>query len=253
MHHKPSPFQNKPREHQVAVKERTIPKTTSGKIQRRKARVLLKTGGLDVVQELHDPPPSRRRRPAQGRGGNPEDPGGVDPSRAIGPGKSDYSQDATPVLTPEHHRHVPHMLLRKTRRASIAPGPRGHPDDNDKDHQRETRPPRPLATAMATAMATGGDATATGRGVAGRTSASSGSGRRQALTATAGGNVERKHRARATVVENAPAPAYDAARPPTDDELRATYARAVASTPVRADCGDCSNMHASAVVALLVV
>lgn len=37
---------------QVAVKERTIPKTTSGKIQRRRARTLLQTGGLDVVQEL---------------------------------------------------------------------------------------------------------------------------------------------------------------------------------------------------------
>ncbi|CAN0461825.1 unnamed protein product, partial [Scytosiphon promiscuus] len=36
----------------VAVKERTIPKTTSGKIQRRKTRDTLHDGGLDVVLEL---------------------------------------------------------------------------------------------------------------------------------------------------------------------------------------------------------
>ncbi|CAN0071852.1 unnamed protein product, partial [Ectocarpus sp. 12 AP-2014] len=36
----------------VAIRERCIPKTTSGKIQRRKTRALLQSGGLDVVQEL---------------------------------------------------------------------------------------------------------------------------------------------------------------------------------------------------------
>ncbi|CAM9909897.1 unnamed protein product, partial [Scytosiphon promiscuus] len=36
----------------VAVRERTIPKTTSGKIQRRKTRDTLHDGGLDVVLEL---------------------------------------------------------------------------------------------------------------------------------------------------------------------------------------------------------
>ncbi|CAM9346479.1 unnamed protein product [Ectocarpus sp. 12 AP-2014] len=36
----------------VAIKEKTIPKTTSGKIQRRKTRTMLHGGGLDVVQEL---------------------------------------------------------------------------------------------------------------------------------------------------------------------------------------------------------
>ncbi|CAM9690750.1 unnamed protein product, partial [Ectocarpus sp. 13 AM-2016] len=36
----------------VAIKERTIPKTTSGKIQRRKTRTMLHAGDLDVVQEL---------------------------------------------------------------------------------------------------------------------------------------------------------------------------------------------------------
>eukprot|EP00752_Nemacystus_decipiens_P017698 g15868.t1 len=36
----------------VAVKERTIPKTTSGKIQRRRTRALLQGGGLEVVHEL---------------------------------------------------------------------------------------------------------------------------------------------------------------------------------------------------------
>ncbi len=40
------------RDVQVAVKEKTIPKTTSGKIQRRKTRALLHDGGLDVVHEL---------------------------------------------------------------------------------------------------------------------------------------------------------------------------------------------------------
>lgn len=38
----------------MAVKEKTIPKTTSGKIQRRKARTLLHNGGLDVVYTLSD-------------------------------------------------------------------------------------------------------------------------------------------------------------------------------------------------------
>ncbi|CAB1113754.1 unnamed protein product [Ectocarpus sp. CCAP 1310/34] len=36
----------------VAIRQRCIPKTTSGKIQRRKTRALLQSGGLDVVQEL---------------------------------------------------------------------------------------------------------------------------------------------------------------------------------------------------------
>ncbi|CAN0057304.1 unnamed protein product [Ectocarpus sp. 6 AP-2014] len=36
----------------VAIKEGTIPKTTSGKIQRRKTRTMLHGGGLDVVQEI---------------------------------------------------------------------------------------------------------------------------------------------------------------------------------------------------------
>ncbi|CAM9321295.1 unnamed protein product, partial [Ectocarpus sp. 13 AM-2016] len=36
----------------VAIKEGTIPKTTSGKIQRRKTRAMLHGGGLNVVQEL---------------------------------------------------------------------------------------------------------------------------------------------------------------------------------------------------------
>lgn len=36
----------------VAIKERTIPKTTSGKIQRRRTRTLLHGGGLEVVGEL---------------------------------------------------------------------------------------------------------------------------------------------------------------------------------------------------------
>lgn len=39
---------------QVAVKEKTIPKTTSGKIQRRQTRTLLHNGGLNVVCELSD-------------------------------------------------------------------------------------------------------------------------------------------------------------------------------------------------------
>lgn len=36
------------------MKEKTIPKTTSGKIQRRKTRTLLHSGGLNVVHELSD-------------------------------------------------------------------------------------------------------------------------------------------------------------------------------------------------------
>lgn len=42
------------------MKERTIPKTTSGKIQRRRTRALLHTGGLDVVQELTKHLPSTK-------------------------------------------------------------------------------------------------------------------------------------------------------------------------------------------------
>eukprot|EP00903_Cladosiphon_okamuranus_P019463 g17897.t1 len=58
----------------VAIKERTIPKTTSGKIQRRLTRTLLHHGDLEVVAELsHDasrretplPPPSPTPRPPQ--------------------------------------------------------------------------------------------------------------------------------------------------------------------------------------------
>lgn len=36
------------------MKEKTIPKTTSGKIQRRKTRILLHNRGLDVLYELSD-------------------------------------------------------------------------------------------------------------------------------------------------------------------------------------------------------
>lgn len=36
------------------MKEKTLPKTTSGKNQRRKTRTLLHNGGLDVVYELSD-------------------------------------------------------------------------------------------------------------------------------------------------------------------------------------------------------
>lgn len=42
-------------ENQVAIKERTIPKTTSGKIQRRRSRELLHQGELAVVTELTAP------------------------------------------------------------------------------------------------------------------------------------------------------------------------------------------------------
>lgn len=42
------------------MKERTIPKTTSGKIQRRRARTLLQNGGLDIVRELAKHPPSAK-------------------------------------------------------------------------------------------------------------------------------------------------------------------------------------------------
>ncbi|CAM9741072.1 unnamed protein product, partial [Ectocarpus fasciculatus] len=62
----------------VAIKERTIPKTTSGKIQRRKTRVMLHAGDLDVVQELRwDPvetsPPAavRGRDPLSDREASP--------------------------------------------------------------------------------------------------------------------------------------------------------------------------------------
>lgn len=41
---------------QVAIEERTIPKTTSGKIQRRKTRAMLHAGALEVVQELRFDP-----------------------------------------------------------------------------------------------------------------------------------------------------------------------------------------------------
>jgi len=40
----------------VAIKDRTIPKTTSGKIQRRKTRDTLHAGELQVVMELSEQP-----------------------------------------------------------------------------------------------------------------------------------------------------------------------------------------------------
>lgn len=41
---------------QVAIKERTIPKTTSGKIQRRLTRTMLHADQLAVIMDLvHDP------------------------------------------------------------------------------------------------------------------------------------------------------------------------------------------------------
>ncbi|CAN0270359.1 unnamed protein product, partial [Ectocarpus sp. 13 AM-2016] len=53
----------------VAIKERTIPKTTSGKIQRRKTRAMLHAGALEVVHELRFDPietaPPAVRGPAQ--------------------------------------------------------------------------------------------------------------------------------------------------------------------------------------------
>lgn len=52
----------------VAIKERTIPKTTSGKIQRRKSRLLLHEGSLQVVHELSSanvdkPSPRQQKKP----------------------------------------------------------------------------------------------------------------------------------------------------------------------------------------------
>lgn len=191
-----------------------------------------------MVKELHEPPPGPRRRPAKG-GRPPEGSGGVsvnpNSARKIDPAMSDdSSHHATPVLTPEHYRHVPHMLLRKTRRAVIAPGPPGGPGDND--DEPDIRPPRPPATA--TAMAAAGGATAATRSAAARrTSEGSRSrpARPQGRTGAAGEKYQEKvdaTRARATA-EKSPAPAYDAACPPSHDKLRATSAPAVASTQVR--------------------
>lgn len=47
----------------VAIKERSIPKTTSGKIQRRKTRTLLHEGSLQVVSEL-SPTSADKPRPS---------------------------------------------------------------------------------------------------------------------------------------------------------------------------------------------
>ncbi|CAN0525032.1 unnamed protein product [Ectocarpus sp. 12 AP-2014] len=54
----------------VAIKEKTIPKTTSGKIQRRRSREMLHQGALSVITELTaallmppPPPPLLWRRP----------------------------------------------------------------------------------------------------------------------------------------------------------------------------------------------
>ncbi|CAN0373945.1 unnamed protein product, partial [Hapterophycus canaliculatus] len=44
----------------VAIKEKTIPKTTSGKIQRRKSRELLHQGSLAIVVELTAPVSDRK-------------------------------------------------------------------------------------------------------------------------------------------------------------------------------------------------
>lgn len=51
----------------VAIEERTIPKTTSGKIQRRKCRLLLHEGSLQVVHELSTADVDKISRPEQKR------------------------------------------------------------------------------------------------------------------------------------------------------------------------------------------